>query len=768
MELYGKDNKQLDDYIESFKSDAISVELIEVFRKRGKSHEVVQESHADFEHLKTYLCRKAPSHQVIRVLSVTQLSGPLIRLLGSKYEMDYELWTSQFQSSDREWFAGPLIERGARRFSHFNLSCVDFKRATPETPPEYQSNRRISHTVRLVRLLNLISRKGGQPVATSRVFVIRRISGHIRKDEGLWTFIYFCYPNTDLADAHLVTDIPGGVQPHFTTWITDFLQAASPTELLDDLSHDGYGFVLRVLREIKTTWKLLLNEMEVFLEDLNGSMSDDELMDSATWLHRQFISNLDYFQRQLLYHQRYVTYLMNAPAQEGLCIAPTVFGKDLLQENNALRVVDQRLAALRTQTTAILNTVVNLSAVQQARLAQEMTLLQRKDAILTFNQGESIRRLTILNMIYLPATFIATVFGMNIVENNRIGIWRLWTFALISVLLTAFTLCFAIFKVENTSNAEGSALPGLLKGVMGADIEPPLSSDAADGRDDESSSAPNSLSTVYRWLRSLRVELGRSVQEDSETANGDCSGDKALVRALCFYNDPPNGESPRYVVVPDQTPGIRNYSHHKVLVSINDVRGSRQRFTLESNSFAPYPNTFKQQVHIDYDEDDDVRGIYLPWVGEFVRASVVGDVKVLIWDYTVRKASKIKRANRQVNKIHIDQSIAGALGRARRHLLPEEAEKVLAGRLRFRIINVWKPIRGPVLDHPMVFADHRSIMQKDLVAVPQIYPDYVGETYALSVSTATDASAAQRGCSMYNAHMDHSSSTLLAKKCRTE
>lgn len=42
------------------------------------------------------------------------MSGSLIKLMGSKYEMDYELWTSHFQSSDREWFACPLVDRGMR------------------------------------------------------------------------------------------------------------------------------------------------------------------------------------------------------------------------------------------------------------------------------------------------------------------------------------------------------------------------------------------------------------------------------------------------------------------------------------------------------------------------------------------------------------------------------------------------------------------------------------------------------------------------------
>lgn len=85
--------------------------------------------------------------------------------------------------------------------------------------------------------------------------------------------------------------------------------------------------------------------------------TDEQLMNSAPWLHRRFLLNIDHIQHQLRYHRRYVTYLANSPLQKGLCIVPTIFKGDLVQESDALLMVDQRLAALRDRTTAILETV---------------------------------------------------------------------------------------------------------------------------------------------------------------------------------------------------------------------------------------------------------------------------------------------------------------------------------------------------------------------------------------------------------------------------
>lgn len=100
----------------------------------------------------------------------------------------------------------------------------------------------------------------------SRVFIIRRISCHIRLDGNLWTVIFLNDPYLDLSEARFVCDIPGQVQQPVTSWVLDLIN--SDKSLIEDLRRDGFGFTARLLREIKTTWKLLLNELEVFLEQI--------------------------------------------------------------------------------------------------------------------------------------------------------------------------------------------------------------------------------------------------------------------------------------------------------------------------------------------------------------------------------------------------------------------------------------------------------------------------------------------------------------------
>jgi hypothetical protein len=47
---------------------------------------------------------------------------------------------------------------------------------------------------------------------------------------------------------------------------------------------------------------------------------------------------------------------------------------------------------------------------------------------------------------------------------------------------------------------------------------------------------------------------------------------------------------------------------------------------------------------------------------------------------------------------------------------------------RFCLVNVWRPIRGPVLDSPLALCDARTFTDADLITSDLIYPLVRGET----------------------------------------
>jgi hypothetical protein len=65
-----------------------------------------------------------------------------------------------------------------------------------------------------------------------------------------------------------------------------------------------------------------------------------------------------------------------------------------------------------------------------------------------------------------------------------------------------------------------------------------------------------------------------------------------------------------------------------------------------------------------------------------------------------------------------------------RDLMGGEAEALL--QRRFAIINLWRPIRGPLLDSPLALCDARSLEEEYLVASDLKYPDRTGETYSIT------------------------------------
>jgi hypothetical protein len=65
-----------------------------------------------------------------------------------------------------------------------------------------------------------------------------------------------------------------------------------------------------------------------------------------------------------------------------------------------------------------------------------------------------------------------------------------------------------------------------------------------------------------------------------------------------------------------------------------------------------------------------------------------------------------------------------------RDLLPDEADALLKN--RFAVINVWRPIRGPVQESPLAVCDAQSMMQEDFVKHVLKYPDRDGEVYSVA------------------------------------
>ena len=182
--------------------------------------------------------------------------------------------------------------------------------------------------------------------------------------------------------------------------------------------------------------------------------------------------------------------------------------------------------------------------------------------------------------------------------------------------------------------------------------------------------------------------------------------------------DPPPGE-PKTTALPEP---------HQV--PIFDARLITGSISLDREGFALVRHPTAVRNFLD---DREVTTVYYPAAEAFIRATLKAD-RVLIFDHTVRKrvegAPDIRGAGprQPATRVHVDQTEASGPSRVREHL-PDEAEELLKGRVQ--VINLWRPIRGPLRDAPLAMCDGQTVVHDDLVASDLIYPNRRGETYSV-------------------------------------
>lgn len=192
---------------------------------------------------------------------------------------------------------------------------------------------------------------------------------------------------------------------------------------------------------------------------------------------------------------------------------------------------------------------------------------------------------------------------------------------------------------------------------------------------------------------------------------------------LSFYKAPEDGAPPHNYVEP--LPGVpqRNWGDDWQDVTLNDLRGSEQKFTLDHNAFDTYSNVHSDEH--DFTDDAHIKSVYYPEVEKLLLDNVVGAQRVLLFDHTIRRPT----GNRNpVTRVHIDQTPFSAAERVKYHL-PDEADTLLQG--RYRIINVWRPLNGPVMGFPLAVADSQTVEDEDLIPIEHRYPDRNGQTAAV-------------------------------------
>lgn len=201
------------------------------------------------------------------------------------------------------------------------------------------------------------------------------------------------------------------------------------------------------------------------------------------------------------------------------------------------------------------------------------------------------------------------------------------------------------------------------------------------------------------------------------------------VRSQLNFLEPTDRKPQTYNFDPPAGVPRQNFNNAAQEVLIEDIRGREGDFTIDGQGFAALRHRSQEA---DFVSEESIRALYYP-ESEALLRSLLGAERVLIFDHTIRRRDPAgadrEGARQPVARVHVDQTQRSGRERVFRHL-PEEAETLVRGRVR--IINLWRPIRGPVFDHPLAVADGASLRPSDLVATDLLYRDRTGETYSVT------------------------------------
>ncbi len=180
----------------------------------------------------------------------------------------------------------------------------------------------------------------------------------------------------------------------------------------------------------------------------------------------------------------------------------------------------------------------------------------------------------------------------------------------------------------------------------------------------------------------------------------------------------------------EPTPGVpaRTGDGETHQVAIHDARPLIGELSLDREGFVLLHH--QTAVKNFYDEDE-ITSVYYPECERVIKEAT-GAARVVAFDHIVRNAvisSKGNPIKMPAKRVHDDYTAWSAPQRVR-DLMGEEAEELL--KHRFAIVNLWRPIRGPVLESPLALCDAQSLSEENLVASDLKYPDRTGETYSIT------------------------------------
>ena len=175
----------------------------------------------------------------------------------------------------------------------------------------------------------------------------------------------------------------------------------------------------------------------------------------------------------------------------------------------------------------------------------------------------------------------------------------------------------------------------------------------------------------------------------------------------------------------DETEHVGNFTMREV--TILDGRQHKQVSSLDGEGFKLVRRTTEVE---DLYDDAQIESTYHDEVKALL-TDITGAARIEIFDDTRRSTSLERQRDQNIREaaaiVHNDYTARSGVKRLRDHFAddPDAADKLL--QRRFAIVNVWRSIAGPVLNHALTLCDAATVRPDDLVSVERRAEERIGE-----------------------------------------
>ncbi|KAF2795572.1 S-adenosyl-L-methionine-dependent methyltransferase, partial [Melanomma pulvis-pyrius CBS 109.77] len=211
-------------------------------------------------------------------------------------------------------------------------------------------------------------------------------------------------------------------------------------------------------------------------------------------------------------------------------------------------------------------------------------------------------------------------------------------------------------------------------------------------------------------------------EEDVQINHHTTEEESQVVAQMRFLEPWDKSRGDPYVrISPEPGYDRMNFDWRDYTAKITGARPKKGDFGLDTQGFAYYDDTVPVNVVTALRSDDKnaVKQLYYPHIEEFVK-KITGAPRVIIFDHTLRKprtelglTENNDGKEQPATMVHCDQSEKGALRRLQMNLGENETLDDVLKR-RIQMINIWRPLNGPVKDWPLATMDFETVKPNEM------------------------------------------------------